>query len=260
MNRMRLLVLFSIAATVVAQDTNPFSNDAQAAGVGKGMFRIYCAPCHGIHGQGGRGPDLTRGVYNSGERDSDLFRTIAGGVAGSEMEGYAGTVSDENIWRLVTFIRSLASAAPAAPVKGDAARGRELFWGKGGCGGCHMVNAQGGRSGPNLSRVGRQRSHEFLRESIVNPSAEITPGYQTVSVVLRDGRKILGRERGLDNFTVQLLDLAGNFYSFDKNDVRSVSIEKRSLMPDNYAKTLTGPELDDVVSYLSTLRGEGAKP
>ena len=123
-----------------------------------------------------------------------------------------------------------------------------------------MVDAKGGRSGPNLSRVGRQRSYAYLRDSIVNPSADITPGYATVSVVLRDGKKILGLQRGLDNFTVQILDLAGNFYSFDKSEVTSVTPERRSLMPDNYGKTLSTSELDDLVSYLASLRGEVSKP
>src|SRR5947209_3395914 len=135
-----LFLLPLIAVTTAAQPANPFAGDAQAAGVGKGMFRIYCAPCHGIRGQGGRGPDLTRGVYNS-EHDAHLFHPIPGGVAGTEMESYAGVLSDDNIWRVVAYIRSLGGAATAAPATGDAARGGELFWGKGRCGNCHMVEA-----------------------------------------------------------------------------------------------------------------------
>ena len=244
-----------ICTVAYAQTENPFANDKQEAGVGKGIFRIYCAPCHGIRGQGGRGPDLSRGVYNSGEHDSDLFHTISAGVAGSEMESYSGTLSDDNIWRVVAYIRSLSATTSAAPPKGDAAKGRELFWGIGHCGNCHMVDSKGGRSGPNLSRVGRQRSDAYLRDSILNPSADITPGYGTISVTLRDGKRIVGLERGLDNFSVQLTDLAGHFYSFDKNEVTSVKRETRSLMPGNYAKTLTPTDLDNLISYLSTLRG-----
>ena len=174
------------------------------------------------------------------------------------MESYAGVLSDDNIWRVVAFIRSLSSTTPTAgPPKGDASKGRDLFWGKGQCGGCHMVDTKGGRSGPNLSRVGRQRSLAFLRESITNPSAEITPGYSTVAVVLRDGKQITGLERGLDNFTVQLIDLSGRFYSFDKSQVASVKRETRSLMPPSQ---LAPAELDDLVAYLATLRGGSTQP
>lgn len=255
MLRPNLLLLLLPAIIAAAQPGNPFAHDAQAAGVGKGVFRIYCAPCHGIRGAGGRGPDLTRGVYNSGDRDADLFHTISAGVAGTEMESYSGTLSEENIWRLVTFIRSLSSGGIATAIKGDPARGRELFRVKGHCANCHMVDGKGGRSGPDLSRVGRQRSDAFLRQSIVDPSAEITPGYATVSVVLRDGKQMVGFERGLDNFTVQMMDLAGKYYSFDKSALGSIKRDTRSLMPDNYGKTFTAPELDDLVAYLSTLHG-----
>ena len=57
---LRLAILLAcVSAICLAQDN--------AAGVGYGIFRIYCAPCHGIHAQGGRGPDLSRGVFASGD-------------------------------------------------------------------------------------------------------------------------------------------------------------------------------------------------
>lgn len=253
---MRCITLFLCALTAAAQQPNPFAHNAQEAGVGKGIFRIYCAPCHGIRAQGGRGPDLTRGVFNSGEHDADLFHTISSGVPGTEMESYGGVLSDDNIWRVVVYIRSLSSTASETPLHGNAAQGERLFWGKGQCGSCHRVGAKGGSSGPNLSRVGRQRSYAYLRTSITDPGADIAGGYRTVTVVTNDGKKITGVERGLDNFSVQLLDLAGHYYSFDKGAVSSVKPETRSLMPDGYGKRFSAAELDDLVAYLSTLRGE----
>ena len=88
----------------------------------------------------------------------------------------------------------------------------------------------------------------------------IHDGHDAGVCLLQDGKKILGRERGLDNFTVQVVDLAGKFYSFDKSDVSSVKHETRSLMPDNYGKVFTASEVDDIVSYLSSLHGEVVKP
>ena len=57
-----------------------------------------------------------------------------------------------------------------------------------------MVGEKGGRSGPNLSRAGRQRSYAYLRASIIDPSADITPGYSAVSVVLRGWKEDPGAE------------------------------------------------------------------
>src|SRR5271157_576772 len=105
--------------------------------LGRVMFRIYCAPCHGIQAKGGRGPDLTLGTYSAGDKDRDLFRVIARGVPGSEMAGYAGRIDDEAIWRLVSYVRSVAHRENV-PVEGDPNAGEKIFWGKGSCGQCHQ--------------------------------------------------------------------------------------------------------------------------
>ncbi|MGH9668457.1 MAG: c-type cytochrome [Bryobacteraceae bacterium] len=249
-----------VAGLAPAQSANPFAGNTKGVEVGRGMFRIYCAACHGIQARGGRGPDLTRGVYNSGDQDSDLFRTISQGIAGTEMGSFADALQPDNIWRIVAFIRSVSNSGVGAPVTGDPERGEALFWGKGACGQCHTVNARGGRFGPDLSRAGRQRSYAYLRSSIVEPNLDIADGYHTLTVVTPDGRTITGIERGLDNFTAQLSDASGKFYSFDKSQVGSVRRETRSLMPDNYGAVLSAAEIDDLLAYLSGLHGEARKP
>src|ERR1700682_3180233 len=73
----RLTIVLIIAATCRAQSTNPLAADPQAAETGRWTFRILCAPCHGIHADGGRGPDLTRGAWSVGDQDKDLYSAIA---------------------------------------------------------------------------------------------------------------------------------------------------------------------------------------
>jgi cytochrome c oxidase cbb3-type subunit III len=252
----RVLLLLTLAAFCSAQPAkNPFAKDAQAAETGRAMFRIYCAPCHGIQARGGRGPDLTRGTYFAGESDSDLYRIIANGVPGTEMPSFSDQMDEETIWRLVTYIRS-STRHDAAVVTGNAAAGEKLFWGKGGCGQCHRVGTKGGRLGPDLTREGRQRTLEYLRESVVSPNEDLTPGYATVKVVTRDGKTITGVQKGFDNFSAQLMDANEKFYSFEKDNVASIQREFRSLMPDTYGKLFTPAELNDLLAYLITLRGK----
>jgi cytochrome c oxidase cbb3-type subunit 3 len=251
-----ILILASVAACAQTA-TNPLAGDPQAAAGGGAAFRPYCTPCHGLHGEGGRGPDLTRGVYSVGDKDSDLYRTIANGVPGTEMSGFAGDLREEDIWRIVAFIRSIARH-DAAGIPGDRAKGAKLFWGKGGCGACHIVNGRGGYMGPELSRIGPQRSLQYLRESVLEPSKDVTPGSATITVIRRDGTKLAGVERGFDNFSAQLMDVAGNYYSFLKSDVTSATREDRSLMPDNYGRLFTSEEIDDLLAYLVSLRGAEA--
>jgi len=251
MLRLGLLIVFSLGLCL-AQESNPLAADPKAAEVGRGMFRIYCAPCHGIQANGGRGPDLSRGAFSAGDRDADLFRTISGGVSGTEMGSYSNLGSD-GIWRLVAYIRSI-SRQDAGAVPGDASHGSTLFWNKGQCGRCHAIGDRGSRLGPDLTRIGRQRSLQYLRVSVTDPDDDIAPGYSTLTVVTRDGKTIRGLEKGLDNFSAQLTDLSGKFYSFERSEVKSMKSETRSLMP-SYARTFSEDELTDLFAYLASLKG-----
>src|ERR1700720_4306595 len=110
----RRLVLLCFAQFLFAQSAD--------VDVGKGNFRLYCAPCHGIQAQGGRGPDLTRTT-------ADLSRVISQGVPGTEMAAYSSQFDDAMIARIVSYIRSTARVA-TGPVPGDPDHGRALFQGK----------------------------------------------------------------------------------------------------------------------------------
>jgi cytochrome c oxidase cbb3-type subunit III len=242
------------SAFCAGQDVNPLASDPRAAETGRWTFRILCAPCHGIRAEGGRGPDLTLGTYSAGDRDADLFRVIARGVPGTEMAAYAGRVEDQEIWRLVGYIRSVAHA-DTATIPGDISAGEAIFWTKGGCGQCHRVGTKGSSLGPDLTRVGRQRSIAHLRTSLLQPDADVTPGYATITVITREGKKIVGVERNFDNFSAQLTDLSGKYYSFEREDVTSMKREPRSLMPSTYGQLLSQTETNNLLAYLSSLRG-----
>jgi mono/diheme cytochrome c family protein len=64
-------------------------------------------------------------------------------------------------------------------VKGDPAAGKEVFDAQG-CGSCHAFEPAGstGNVGPNLSEALQDKDAEFIRESIVDPNAEIADGFQ----------------------------------------------------------------------------------
>lgn len=238
---------------------NPFAGSPQAAEDGRKLFSLSCAPCHGRDGTGAQGqaegmrpPDLTRGVFRAGRRDEDLFRVISGGVRGTEMASFS-SLGNEQIWRLIAFIRTLSVVAPA--VNGNAAAGEALFWGKGDCGRCHQIGTRGTRLGPDLSRGGRRSTEQSLRKSIVDANDDITPGFAIITVVTRDQKKISGLERWLDNFSARLVDESGNEHTFLRDEVTSVQREMRSTMPD-YGKVFSAAELDNLVAYIMKMRSE----
>ncbi len=235
---------------------NPFAGDKTVLEPARGSFRIMCGPCHGILGEGGRGPDLRTGTFFAGSSDADLYRVISEGVAGTEMADFGLRLGDENVWRMVTYIRSIAGK-PSPPPHGDKAAGEKLFWEKGGCGQCHRVGAKGGRMGPDLTLAGRQRSLAYLRESVETPDAFLTPGFNTITVTLRDGKTVAGVQRGYDGFSAQFLDSSDNFHSYFRDQVASMKREFRSIMPGTYGKMFTPSQINDLLVYMTSLRGTG---
>src|SRR6516164_5711947 len=133
------------------QTTNPMANDPQAAKLGEFQFRSNCSFCHGLGARGGgRGPDLTRTPKKHGDADADVFNTINNGIPGTAMPPNGATqqgvgMTDEEIWQVITYIRSVEKKPAAIP--GNAAHGRELFFGSAACSSCHMFQGKGGRLG-----------------------------------------------------------------------------------------------------------------
>jgi len=249
-----------------AQEKNPYAGDAKVAKLGEYQFRSNCAFCHGLGAQGGgRGPDLTRAQKHHGNTDAELFHNIHDGIAGTAMPaatngGIGVGMSDEEIWQVITYIRSVEKKASAAET-GGAAHGKELFYGSAGCGTCHMVNGKGGRLGPDLSSTGASRSVEYLTESLRNPSKRLAEGiseplkdfsqeYETVTVVTVDGTKLQGVVLNEDSFTVQMLDTREQLHPFEKSKLRSYVKTRESLMPAYDAKALPEKELKDIIAFL----------
>lgn len=244
---------------VQAQDApatvNPLAAAPRAVEQGRVMFRGRCAVCHGIDAKGYRGTDLTSGEWMHGGTDAELFRTISRGVPGTEMPA-SPNLSDDEVWMLIAYIRSLATGAPV-PERGDQARGETLFWSKGAtnCGQCHMVEGRGGRLGPNLTRIGAARSRAALEREIRQPGEVIPVGYETVAVVTRGGRTIRGVRKNEDTFSIQLMSASEELLSFAKRDLKSVESDPQSLMPVYGPERLPDTDLQDLIRYLRSLRG-----
>jgi cytochrome c oxidase cbb3-type subunit III len=253
-----LLCLRAEPALAQNATTNPLAGDASAINGGKNIYRGRCGVCHGIDAKGYRGSDLTTGDWVHGGGDVQIFKTIQTGVAGTEMPGN-GNMSEDEIWMVIAYLRTLSSPGGPAVERGDAANGDRLFWAKdkGNCSQCHMVSGRGGRIGPNLSRIGAARSMAALEREIRKPNEVIPIGFETVTVVTRDGRKIRGVRKNEDTFSIQLMTANEDILSFHKRDLTDVVPEpERSLMPAYGPERLSDAELADVVRYLRTLRGQ----
>src|SRR6266851_2423319 len=93
--------------------------------------------------------------------------------------------------RLSAAIARSAMASPAAAGAGDPIKCRQVYQ-RSGCAACHRIGVEGSVFGPELSRIGAGRSAEYIRESILNPSADIPEGYAGVTVITKDGKRVIG--------------------------------------------------------------------
>jgi cytochrome c oxidase cbb3-type subunit 3 len=259
------LTLF-LASTAHADDRNPFAGDAKAAKAGEYEFRINCALCHGLgaHG-GGRGPDLTRAQKRHAHSDAEMFQTISNGIPGTAMpangtNGQGVGMTDEEIWQIITYIRSQEVKA-SATATGNAVHGKELFYGDANCSLCHMVEGKGGRLGPELTAVGGSRTREAIIDSVRNPSRRLAWGlaeatkefpqeYESVTVVTADGKQIQGVTLNEDSFSVQMMDMNEQIHLLEKDKLRSFHKTRNSAMPKYDAQALSDKELNDIVAYL----------
>lgn len=223
---------------------------------GRALFRSNCAFCHGGDARGGRGPNLVSATLTHGESEEAMKTVIREGVPGTTMPAFS-ELTPQEAGEIVAYVKSLSAGVNRqAGVSGDPLKGRQVYL-KNGCAGCHRIAGEGSVYGPDLSRIGASRSVEYVRESIVNPSADVPEEYRGVTVVTRDGRPVTGVRINEDTFSVQLRDAGQQFRMFQKDDVREVKELNASLMP-AYAK-LPAPDLQNLLAYLNTLRGNARK-
>jgi putative heme-binding domain-containing protein len=114
-----------------------------------------------------------------------------------------------------------------------------------------MILGSGGFLGPDLTNIGESSTLKQLRQSIVDPNARIEDGFGAVTAVLRDGTRIQGVAKNNSNYSVQILDAAGKLHLLNMADVGQIRFGKTSLMPDNYGKTLTSHDLENILAFLS---------
>lgn len=228
---------------------------------GKQLYAAECGSCHGVDGSGGMGPNIRGSVQTRG--DQGMFSVIRNGIPGTGM-GPVMSLNDKRAWQVIGYLHTFGTSGAQEAAKGDPGKGKAVYDANG-CAGCHAIAGQGGGTGPELTRIGVARAPSYLHDMLLNPGAKPPAdtalperasytGYLVTNVVTKDGRQITGLRVNEDTFTLNLRDLAGNYYSFDKSDLQKVETEPgKSVMP-SYTN-LSATELDDLVAYLASLKG-----
>ena len=231
---------------------NPLANDPAAIQIGMGIFRSRCADCHGMDARGVRGPDLTQ-VWASGRSDPGLFKTLRRGVPGTEMPSVGPRTPDDEIWKILAYLKTIAAPTAVATVAGDAPHGQQVFRAQ--CAGCHRVDGTGGRQGPDLSRVGVARARGALVNRVRGATEDFLSGYEPVVITLKNGQTVRGMRKNGDLFSVQIMDGRERIQGYLKSDVQQVVDGKQSAMPVFGPDRLNESDLNDLLAYLATLKG-----
>jgi len=174
-----------IAAAGSRTVSPPPALDARAAEAGRIVYIGACAPCHGADadGKGWFGtlsypPASPLGDEDTQARsDAELYWIIAHGLSFTGMPGFADRLSDEQIWAVIAYLRTLRSSTaqplpvvptpstddlrPADPAASGAARGAALYFSLG-CMYCH--GAGGNAPGLLQLRATDRRAVRALRE------------------------------------------------------------------------------------------------
>ena len=168
------------------------------------------------------------------------------------MPAFGRTLNESEIKAVVSYLRELQGKRINRHVAGNDIAGRELFFGRAGCGTCHMIHGQGGFLGSDLSGYGNSHTPEQIRASILDPKKAADSMHGTATVTTRDGKRYRGIVRNEDNFSLQLQTPDGAFHLFDKKAAKSIEHEDGSLMPSDYGVRLSEADLDNLVTFLAS--------
>jgi cbb3-type cytochrome c oxidase subunit III len=99
-----------------AKIQNPVAASPESIAAGKQAFTRYCANCHGLNAEGSPGndltpeaPDLTDKQWKHGSTDGEIFNSIKNGIGPEfNMGAFGDQLKDEDIWKVVNYLRSLA--------------------------------------------------------------------------------------------------------------------------------------------------------
>jgi putative heme-binding domain-containing protein len=137
-----------------------------------------------------------------------------------------------------------------AKMKGDPKNGRKVLAAPAtGCLKCHRFGDDGGDVGPNLTDIREKYKRPELLDAILNPSAALAFGFETVLLRTKEDQVYSGIVLA-DGDEIVLKEASGEQRTILASRVASRKPLETSLMPDNLTLGLTAQELADVVELL----------
>lgn len=118
---------------------------------------------------------------------------------------------------------------------------------------CHQFAGSGGIVGPDLTGLSRRYTNQYLLETLIDPSKEISSQYQATLFELENGKMVTGRVANLNNNTYMIQEdmiSPGRLTNINRKDIYDSRPSKVSPMPENLLDTFTREEILDLLAYL----------
>lgn len=256
----------TVSAAAPAAPVNRLPASPADLAAGSSLYQIHCALCHGPQGEGGKGPALAQPILPRAPDDVALLRLLAGGIPLTEMPG--SQLPATALAQIAAHVRALGRLPPER-LPGDPARGAQLYAGKGACATCHAIHGRGSAFGPELTAIGARRSAAYLRRALLAPAADLPQSsvpyrsdvslpenYLFVRAITRDGRTLTGARVNEDAFSIQLREASGRVHSLFKSELIALHKDRGFTPMPAYGDVFSAAELDDLVAYLTSLRGQ----
>jgi putative membrane-bound dehydrogenase-like protein len=151
--------------------------------------------------------------------------------------------------------KATTDAAMAMVDRGDRERGKLLFQHSLGasCAKCHRVDRSANGFGPNLSDIGLRSNARHIVQSIVEPNAVITEGFNQLTVITDEGQVYSGVLLEESGLSLSLGQSNGERVDIPKKSIEARNKSSVSAMPD-MSELLSPQHVADLTAYLLTLR------
>lgn len=230
--------------------------DPAAAAKGAPLYKQNCGGCHGENARGGQAPNLVRSIaVLHDEKDEEIGPVIKNGRPQAGMPGFPN-LSAEDIHNIGQFLKLQVELAANRglygqtygsvrnQVTGDPKKGEEFFNGAGGCASCHSVTG-------DLAKVGGKYSQAAQIQAKFLWPASPAPAKATITTA--SGQTVTGAVRRMDDFTISVVDSAGEYHSWARDQVQVQLEDKmnghRALLP-----KYTDADIHNLTAYLLTLK------
>jgi cytochrome c oxidase cbb3-type subunit 3 len=236
-----------------AAENSAGANSAAAlTDAGRALYQQNCAFCHGRDAMGGEsGPDLTQSKIVLADVNGDRIAQVLREGRPGKMPAF--NFSAQEVLGLQAFIH--AQAAAAATHKGDrrgvevsdlqtgnVEAGKQYFDGPGTCAHCHSPTG-------DLAGIASRYQGLDLEKRMLYPRGATSK----VTVTLPSGQTVAGTLAYLDEFTVALRDISGNYRSWSTSRVKYTvdsPVEAHVALFGKYSDA----DIHNLMAYLQTLR------